>query len=58
MWGRLYRRLPANVMELGWWITLASLVAIAAFCVMGFALAAAAHDVFHDLRHALGMPCH
>ncbi|MFQ5838910.1 MAG: CbtB domain-containing protein [Thermoplasmata archaeon] len=58
MWERLHRRLPANVSSFGLWITLTALAAVAAFYAIGFTQAAAAHDVFHDLRHALGMPCH
>ncbi len=58
MWGRLRERIGVRVVEYAWWTTLVALVAIAAFFVMGFAQTAAAHDVFHDLRHALGVPCH
>ncbi len=58
MWERLRERLPANVAGYLPWITIMALVATAAFYVMGFAQAAAAHDVFHDLRHAVGIPCH
>lgn len=55
---RVRTRLVAEAYGLGLWIALTALVAMAAFYVMGFAQAAATHDVFHDLRHALGAPCH
>ncbi|MEE9601586.1 MAG: CbtB domain-containing protein [Thermoplasmata archaeon] len=58
MWERLRRWLPANAAVYVSWIVLAALVATAVFYVMGFAQATAAHDVFHDLRHAVGVPCH
>jgi cobalt transporter subunit CbtB len=54
----VHGRLVANAYSFGLWIALTALVATAAFYAMGFAQAAVAHDVFHDLRHALGMPCH
>lgn len=55
---RLRTWLPGNAGSLVWGAMLVVLVATAAFYVMGFAQAAAAHDVFHDLRHAVGIPCH
>lgn len=58
MWERLRRLLPFNALDYGLWIALVALTAAAAFYFMGFAQAAAAHDVFHDLRHAAGLPCH
>lgn len=58
MWERLREWLPGNARVLVWSIALVALAATAAFYVMGFAQAAVAHDVFHDFRHAVGLPCH
>lgn len=58
MFEKLRERLPAYAATYLPWITLAALLAVGAFYVMGFAQAAWAHDAFHDLRHALGTPCH
>lgn len=58
MWERIKRLLPGNALQLGLWIALIALMAAVAFYAMGFAQAAAAHDIFHDFRHAAGLPCH
>lgn len=58
MMERLRNRLNINLVGYVPVITLVALLAAAAFYFMGFAQAAVAHDVFHDLRHAVGLPCH
>ncbi len=56
MWERLREWMPGNARVLVWSIALVAVLATAAFYAMGFA--AAVHDVFHDFRHAAGLPCH
>ncbi len=58
MWERLREWMPGNARVLVWSIALVAVLATAAFYAMGFAQAAAVHDVFHDFRHAAGLPCH
>lgn len=58
MWEKISRYVPATLAPYLPWIALSALVAAAAYFGMGLSQAAVAHDAFHDLRHALGTPCH